>query len=263
MELAGVLVEVGLWAATDAPVEVAVADTGGWDWIPIVAASISALSLIATFFVGRASVNAARASVRVATRQTELQAETAEASILESRRATAVAMEQTALQERIAYEARLPQLWGDIRPHPISRDYLFISIGNTGQTSAHNVKMVIEPPLEPAEGWRTQSDSAQTAARVGIATLTPGRTMEYKLGEVGEVVEANLHVGEFRVTLTGETSDGEELRQEYAIRAQDIHKTTVVGGGSMRLIGDQINQLRSEVRNIGNVIARAGHSNQY
>lgn len=239
MDTAGVLAEVVIWTATDAPVEVADASatTGGWTpsvWVAIVACIVAVVAVVPSFISLKFSRRAAKAA-----------ADSADA-----------AMAQTELQARIAHEALLPRLWCDIRPHPIARDLMFISIGNAGSTNAHDVRMTIEPPLEPALGSEQDSDTAQAAVRNGIATLTPGRTMEYRLGLVNDVIRANLHVGEFQIVLSGRSADGDDLTTSFALRVQDTHKTTVVGGGSLRLVSDKIDQLRTEVGKISKAVAK-------
>lgn len=239
MDSAGVLAQFVLRMATDAPVEVGEASTttGAWTpsvWVAIVACIVAVVAVVPSFISLKFSRRAAKAA-----------SDSADA-----------AMAQTELQARIAHESLLPRLWCDIRPHPVARDLMFISIGNSGPTNAHDVRVTIDPPLQPAKGWERECDQAQSAVRAGIATLTPGRTMEYKLGLVDEVVRVNLHVEEFNIVLTGRSSDGHNISIPFALRMQDAHKTTVVGGGSLRLVSDKIDQLRSEVTKISKAVSK-------
>lgn len=242
---AGVWAGVLRWAA-DAPVEVNSVDAGGggWDWVPIVAAFISALSLLTTFLVGRKSLKAAQASVRVAVRQTELQDESARAAIAESRRATQVAIEQTELQRANAEEARAAVVWADVRPHPDSPDFLYLSVGNTGSSVARDVRVRIEPPIEGPPKSPERALEVQDAARNGIASLVPGRTYEWRLGNAREIIEANLNHPGVDLVITWVDGNGAHHGETFPVRVTDVWMTAIVTKGSLRDVANAIKKMK-------------------
>lgn len=279
MDLAGMLVEVLRWA-TDAPVEVA--DTGGGsDWTPAVWVSMSVgavsalLAGIALVFAWRSmrasekSADSSRDAVKVASRQTELQSKAAEATIAESQRATEVAIrqtdlqaetaresiaqskrsievaiEQTELQRAIAEESRAAVVWADVRPHPDSPDFLYLSVGNSGLSVAREVRVRIDPPIKGTSDAPERAKEVQDAARSGIASLVPGRTYEWRLGLAREIIQANLDQSGIRLTITWEDERGCTYGDTFPIRVSDVWMTAIVTRGSLKDVANAIKRMK-------------------
>lgn len=250
MGLAGVLTEVVTWAATESPVEVAVADTGGvWEWnasvvVAVVAAVIAAGSLATTFYVGRRSVKAAEDAVAVAMRQTELQDESARAAIAESKRATKAAEEQTILQRAIAVAAEEPVVWADIKRHPEARDNICLFVSNTGRSVARNVRITIDPPLQPGSDDPELTIKSQSAAREGVKSLTPGRTYEWWIGLTREIIDANKNVEHHHVSVSWELGNGGTRGDSFQFSVGDLAATSAVFPGNLAELTAAVRKLQ-------------------
>jgi hypothetical protein len=88
-------------------------------------------------------------------------------SLAFARKAADSAVGQTKLQRQIAHEARLPMLWADIRPHPEARAVMCLFLGNSGPTTAHDVRAVIEPRILPGAVARSSVTPTAVAALAG------------------------------------------------------------------------------------------------
>lgn len=206
------------------------ASEGGWTpsvVVAVIAVAVSSILSAAALFYGRRSSLAARESAA------------------ESRRATQVAIEQTELQRQIAIEARGAVVWADIRPHPDARDSLFILVGNTGMSVAHDVRVRIEPPLDGGEYFGEVANKVQSAARSGIASLTPGRTFEWRLGDAREILQSNLEVEQHEMVITWADARGDQRRDAFPIRMGDIWTTSIVQKGSLADVAKAIKDLKS------------------
>lgn len=171
-----------------------------------------------------------------------------------ARSAADAAVAQTELQMQIAHEARLPMLWADIRPHPEARSVMCLFIGNSGPTTAHDVRAVIEPRVLPG-GSAFACDVAQDTAARGIAALPPGRTLEWSLGVGHDLLNVDGQPEQFTITVTGRASDGTELADTFVSRFEDIRHTRA-SDGSLETIAQQMKHLLSEARALNRAVGR-------
>lgn len=144
-------------------------------------------------------------------------------------RAANAAKAQTALQLQAAVEARRPLLWADIRPHPDHRQVMCLFVGNSGPTVAHDVRVVIEPPVLPGT-LPMSCIEAQKAAADGITSLAPSRTYEWQLGIASELLKVADQPHEFTLTITGRAPDGATLSDVITVRFEDLRKTSGAAG---------------------------------
>lgn len=171
-----------------------------------------------------------------------------------ARSAADAAVAQTELQRQIAHEARLPMLWADIRPHPESRSVMCLFIGNSGSTTAHDVRAVIEPRVLPGAS-AFACDVAQDTAASGIAALPPGRTLEWSLGLARELLVVEGQPEQFMITVTGRAGDGAELSDTFVSRFEDIRHTRA-SDGSAETIAQQMKHLLTEARALNRAVGR-------
>ncbi len=139
-------------------------------------------------------------------------------------RAANAAKAQTELQARIAAEARHPLLWADIRPDPDRRSVLCLMVGNSGPTPAHDVRVVVDPPVRPGR-TDMRCEKGQADAASGIASVGPGRTLMWSLGLGYELLDVSDQPEKFTLTVTGMASDGTPLQDQFAVRFDDIRFT--------------------------------------
>lgn len=171
-----------------------------------------------------------------------------------ARSAADAAIAQTELQRQIAHEARLPMLWADIRPHPEARAVICLFLGNSGPTTAHDVRAVIEPRVVPGAS-AFACDVAQDAAANGIAALPPGRTLEWSLGIGHDLLNVEGQPEQFTITVTGRAIDGTELSDTFVSRFEDIRHTRASDGG-VETIAQQMKHLLTEARALSRAVGR-------
>jgi len=164
------------------------------------------------------------------------------------------AVAQTELQLAIAREARLPMLWADIRPHPEHRSVMCLFVGNNGPTTAHDVKVVIEPRVLPGPSGFA-CDVAQDAAAAGIAALPPGRTLDWSLGIGHQLLNVPDQPDEFTITISGSAADGTALAEAFRSRFSDIRHTRA-SNGNLEDIAQQMKHLLTEARAMGRSVQR-------
>lgn len=159
-------------------------------------------------------------------------------------RAANAARRQTELQREIAEEARRPVLWADIRPHPEHRAMIHLFIGNSGPTTARDVRVTVDPPLLPG-AQPCSCIEAQAQARAGIASVPPGRVINWTMGVGHELLDVEDQPHEVQMRITGRDGGGVELVDEYLIRLSDIAFTSS-GPGNLEDLTQEFKHFRSE-----------------
>jgi hypothetical protein len=99
-------------------------------------------------------------------------------SLIYVRRSAKASREQTRQQKQAAKDAAQPMLWVDVRGHDGQGQALVLLLGNSGPSIARNVKVVFDPP-PPAT---LDIKPILEILRKGIASVPPGRTMQWALG---------------------------------------------------------------------------------
>ncbi|WP_213282650.1 hypothetical protein [Cellulomonas hominis] len=150
-------------------------------------------------------------------------------------RAANAAKAQTELQRLAVAEARLPMLWADIRPDTEHRAVICLYVGNSGPTTARNVRAVVSPPIVPGP-FPMSCEAGQDAAAAGIASLPPGRVLSWALGIGSELLSVANQPEVVKLTLTGAAPDGTELADELTIRLGDIRTTRATPGNLEELV---------------------------
>lgn len=171
-----------------------------------------------------------------------------------TRAAADAAIAQTNLQREIAHDARMPMLWADLRPHPEHRSMMYLFVGNSGPTTAHDVKVIIEPRVLPGS-IASKCDAGQDAAASGIAALPPGRSLEWSMGVAGELLKVPGQPNEFTITVTGTASDGSALVDSFRSRFSDIRFTSAANGSAEDL-AQQSKHLLTEFRALNKSVQR-------
>jgi hypothetical protein len=123
-------------------------------WIAIAAALIAAAALYFNGLATRAALRAAKA-----------------------------ADEQTEIQRQLRIDAAQPYVWVDVRPDDSTGTLLNLVVGNSGPTVATNVRVQIDPPLPSIAQLELQVSAAHSRLGEGLASLAPGRTLVWALGQ--------------------------------------------------------------------------------
>lgn len=157
------------WAAIEALI-----DKAG-PWIAIIAALIAAGAL---YFNRRST----RAAVRAAD----------------------AAEEQTKIQRQLRIDAAQPFVWADVRPDDDTGTLLNLVVGNSGPTVATKVRVNIDPPLPAVDQLNGLVGAAQANLADGIASLPPGRSLVWPLGQAFNLMtDQSPQAHTFTVTADG------------------------------------------------------------
>src|SRR5215211_5950442 len=97
-------------------------------------------------------------------------------SLIYVRRSAKASREQTKQQKQASKDAAQPMLWVDIRDDDGQGQVLLL--GNSGPSIARDVKVT----FDPAPPSTLDIKPILEALRQGIASLPPGRTMQWGLG---------------------------------------------------------------------------------
>lgn len=128
------------------------------------------ISLCALLLTARA-VSAATTQARAARDQTEIQ-----------RAQVALMQEQTQMQRDLVREAVQPYVWADIQPDMQQGVVLQLVVGNSGPTTATNVRVTFDPVLEADEQFPNDIARVQTKLAAGLKSLAPNRVLRWSLG---------------------------------------------------------------------------------
>lgn len=217
---------VVVWAATEAPSEVA--DAGGgfvWEWsAPLIIAMFAGVVSVISLFVSRGNMKAAKASVA------------------EAKRSTQVAMDQTDLQRNIALSAQKPEVWATLRPEPEGEGRLTLYAGNSGRSVARNVIVRIDLVSEPGEKPGIV-ELSRAAERFSLMSLVPGAThewqtdMSYHRQDESDNMVRNLSV-------VWEDEHGYHDGVTYEVSLEEVRTTSRTWGGGFEALADLLRDIR-------------------
>jgi hypothetical protein len=123
------------------------------------------------------------------------------------RRSAKASREQTKQQKQAAKDAAQPTVWVDIRGDDGQGQALVLLLGNTGPSIAHKVKVI----LDPAPPSTLDIKPVLKILKQGIASLAPGRTMQWALGAAHNTSDWDAHKA-YRVRIEAEGPFGPSSR---------------------------------------------------
>ena len=110
-------------------------------------------------------------------------------SLIYVRRAAKASREQTKQQKQAAKDATQPMVWVDIRGDDGQGQALVLLLGNSGPSIARNVKVT----FDPAPPSTLDIKPILEILKQGIASLAPGRTMQWALGAAHNASDWDAH----------------------------------------------------------------------
>jgi len=132
-----------------------------------------------------------------------------------SERAASAAEAATTIQQRLQIDAAQPYVWADLRVDEQQGVLLRLVVGNSGPTVATDIKVKIDPPF-PATEKLQDAVAAQERLAEGFASLPPGRTLNWSLGQGWALVPkdgSQVHT----ITITANGPFGPIPQLTYAI----------------------------------------------
>ena len=162
-------------------------------------------------------------------------------------RAAGAAEEQSNIQRQLRIDAAQPYVWVDVRPDEVTSVILNLVIGNSGPTTATNVRVTIDPPLRAIDQLHDRAQTAQDLLADGIDSLPPGRTLQWPLGQ-GFNILADMGRQVHTVTIEAEGPFGRLPPQTYPLDLSDWRGVTHRPAGSLHQVAKAIEKLAGETR---------------
>jgi hypothetical protein len=145
---------------------------------------------------------------------------------------------QTDLQRQISRAASEPYVWADIRATPSTGFNLQFALGNTGKTTATNVRVTITPPLPDHTSGMIDSVQAKLAA--GLASVAPGALLTWRVGPAPDVLANERLAHTIRIECDGPY--GPIAPHEYVIDIAALRDTQDIRVGTLHEVADSVSK---------------------
>ena len=153
---------------------------------------------------------------------------------------------QTVLQQEIAESASAPYIWADVRLESTTGWNLEFVVGNSGPTVATDVRVSIDPPLPATDDELPFLDAMTQRLSEGLASLAPGRSLHWTLGESVDLVNrAGSLAHRVRIDCLG--PHGRIPTSEYIIDMNDFRVSVAHQTGSLVDIAKSIDKLAKKL----------------
>ena len=170
-----------------------------------------------------------------------------------SERAADASPEQTEIQRELSRRGAEPSLWVDLRPDDQQAQSMTLLVGNSGPTVATNVVVTFDPPLRDTPRLKEPSGMAGEAEErlnAGLASLPPGRTLRWWIGQPHMVFEENRGAPlSYMVTINADGPFGRLEPLTYTIDLNDYRKIWATPAGTLHGVTRAVQEL-------GKVIAK-------
>lgn len=173
-------------------------------------------------------------------------------SLIYVRRSVNASREQTRQQQQAARDSGQPMLWVDIRGDDGQGQRLVLLLGNSGPSIARNVKVILDP--EPPS--KVDIKPILEILKQGIASVPPGRTMKWALGEVRDIGDWHPH-NAYRVRIEAEGPFGLIEPLEYVISVDDLHGSPAEPPGNLHEVTAELREMTKATKELNEIIRNA------
>ena len=173
-------------------------------------------------------------------------------SLIYVRRSAKASREQTKQQKQAAKDAAQPMLWVDIRGDDGQGQALVLLLGNSGPSIARNVKVI----LDPAPPSTLDIKPILEILRQGIASLPPGRTMQWALGAAHNTSDWDAHKA-YRIRIEAEGPFGPIEPLEYAISVDDLNGSHASPPGNLHAVAAELHEMTKATKELNEIIRSA------
>ena len=172
-------------------------------------------------------------------------------------RAAKAAEEQTEIQRQLRQDAAQPFVWVDIRPDHSTGTLLNLVVGNSGPTVATNVRVASDSPIPRIEQMNDRVAVAEATLLRGIASLPPGRTYVWTLGQGFALLGDGISQA-YTFTVNADGPFGPIPMASYTINLADLHEVVDRPVGSLHELTRAVRDLTKEVHAVqGSAISRS------
>jgi hypothetical protein len=172
-------------------------------------------------------------------------------SLIYVRRSAKASREQTRQQKQASKDAAQPMLWVDIRGDDGQGQALLL-LGNSGPSIARNVRVI----LDPAPPSTLDIEAILEILRQGIASLPPGRTMQWALGAAHNTSDWDAHKA-YRVRIEAAGPFGAIEPLEYAISVDDLHSWRAAPPGNLHTVAAELHEMTKATKELNEIIRSA------
>ena len=173
-------------------------------------------------------------------------------SLIYARRSANASREQTKQQKQVATDAAQPRLWVDIRGDDGQGQALLLLLGNSGPSIARSVKVT----FDPAPPSTLDIKPILEILKQGIASLPPGRTMQWPLGAAHNANGQDAHKA-YRVRIEADGPFGSIEPLEYVISVDDLHGSPVAPPGSLHAVAAELHEMTKATKELNEIIRSA------
>jgi hypothetical protein len=172
-------------------------------------------------------------------------------SLVYVRRSANASREQTRQQKQAAKDAAQPVLWVDVRGDGQGQA-LVLLLGNSGPGIARNVRVV----FDPAPPSTLDIKPILEIFRKGIASVPPGRTMQWVLGAPHDAIDWDGHKP-YRVRIEAEGPFGAIEPLEYVISVDDLHDSRAAPPGNLHAVAVELREMTKAPKELNEIIRSA------
>jgi hypothetical protein len=160
--------------------------------------------------------------------------------------------EQTKQQKHAAKDAAQPMVWIDIRGDDGQGQALVLLLGNSGPSIARNVKVT----FDPAPPSTLDIKPVLEILKKGIASLPPGRTMQWALGAAHNTSDSDAP-NAYRVRIEAEGPFGLIEPLEYVISVDDLHGSRAAPPGNLHAVAVELHEMTKATKELNEIIRNA------
>jgi hypothetical protein len=143
-------------------------------------------------------------------------------------------------------------LWVDIRGDDGQGQALVLLLGNSGPSIARNVKVI----LDPAPPATLDIKPILEILKQGIASVPPGRTMQWVLGAPHNAVDSDAD-NAYRVRIEAEGPFGLIEPLEYVISVDDLGGSRAAPPGNLHAVAAELREMTKATKELNEIIRSA------
>jgi hypothetical protein len=143
-------------------------------------------------------------------------------------------------------------LWVDMRGDDGQGQALVLLLGNSGPSIARNMKVIVDPALPATLDIKPILE----ILKQGIASVPPGRTMQWVLGTPHNAVDSDAH-NAYRVRIEADGPFGLIEPLEYVISVDDLHDSRPAPPGNLHAVAVELHEMTKATKELNEIIRSA------
>lgn len=152
---------------------------------------------------------------------------------------------QAKLQRTVVEAGAQPYVWADVDIQSPNGWNLELVVGNSGPTTATNVRVTIDPPFAATRDSE-HLVLVHSKLRTGLASLDPGRRLYWALGPSADLIKGDGPLAH-AISIDCDGPYGPVGRSEYVIDLADFRESIAKRWGSMHEIAQAIDKAAAKL----------------